>query len=92
VRHETIRLQNARIAASARVHHFGDLSPVPFLCECDDDACREFVTLTLGVYEHLQRKRLHVVARGHLVDGGEPTGERGGYDTFRARPARRDVG
>lgn len=58
-------MQNARIAAAARAHHFGSRSPVPFVCECDGEACREFVTLTLPEYEAQRRQDAFLLAPGH---------------------------
>lgn len=66
-RSEVVSLQNARIAAAARAHHFDDRSPVPFVCECDDADCREFVTLTLPEYGVHRGRGLFLVAPGHAV-------------------------
>jgi hypothetical protein len=62
-----VRLQNARIAAAARAHHFGSRSPVPFVCECDGAECHEFVTLTLAEYEAQRRQDGYLVAPGHTA-------------------------
>jgi hypothetical protein len=64
-RSEVVRLQNARIAAAARTHHFGSRSPVPFVCECDDSECREFVTATLPEYEARRERGESLLAPGH---------------------------
>jgi hypothetical protein len=66
-RSELVRLQNARIAAAARAHHFGSHSPVPFVCECDDGECHEFVTLTLPEYEAHRERRASLLAPGHAT-------------------------
>jgi hypothetical protein len=66
-RSEVVRLQNARIAAAARVHHFGSRSPVPFVCECDDGECHEFVTLTLPEYEAHREEDAALLAPGHAT-------------------------
>lgn len=66
-RSEIVRLQNARIAAAARVHHFGVHSPVPFVCECDDPGCREFVTLTLPEYAARREEGTPLLAPGHAA-------------------------
>jgi hypothetical protein len=68
---ELIRIQNARIAAAARTHHFDSYSPVPFVCECENGDCREFVTLTLPEYEGYRGRGRYVVAVGHPSPAGE---------------------
>jgi hypothetical protein len=82
-RHEQIRLQNVRIAASARRHHFDGTTGVPFLCECDDELCHEFVVVTLRAMEHALRNRYVVVAEAHSVEGGQPAGGAEGYALVR---------
>jgi hypothetical protein len=84
-RHERIHFQNVRIAAAARRHHFDDRIGIPFLCECDDEDCHEFVVLPLRDYEGTLTARLVVVAEGHPVTGatlGEP---RDGYVLYGIR-------
>jgi hypothetical protein len=66
-RREQIRLQNMRIAVAARRHHFDNRVGVPFLCECDDDCCREFVVATLPDFERMRRDRLVLAAAEHAA-------------------------
>ena len=43
---------------------------VPFLCECDDEACRTVVRLTPDQYEHIRTNARHfLIADGHATDG-----------------------
>jgi hypothetical protein len=44
------QIRNARIAVGARAHLFDDISPIPFLCECGEDGCVEYVTASLTEY------------------------------------------
>ena len=66
LRHIRIRVQNARISVSAALHHFGT-SPVPFLCECDDETCSELVALTLAEYEQHREGDGYLLAPGHTI-------------------------
>ena len=38
-----------------------------FLCECGDDGCERWVTLTLAEYEALREKDQPILAAGHTV-------------------------
>jgi hypothetical protein len=52
---------------------------VPFLCECDDETCREVIRLTPGEYESVRANTRHfIVADGHPTDG-RVTEQREGY-------------
>lgn len=75
-----IRRQNERIANAARLHHFDDLSPVPFLCECDDPSCREFLTLLLPMFESLRDENLYLIAPGHRLAAGRRVVDADGYE------------
>lgn len=87
-RFERIHLQNIRIAASARRHHFDDRIGIPFLCECDDDLCREFVVVPLAAFERTLRDRLTIVSTGHKVEGSAPVSQREGYEVVRVSNGR----
>ena len=65
----TFREAKERIRAAQR-----ELEPplerVPFLCECDDVACREPILLTAPEYEHVRGDgAMFVIARGHSSEG-----------------------
>ena len=68
-----------RIAASAQRHHFDSATGIPFLCECDDELCHEFVVLPLRTFERALRDRDVIVAEGHDVDGAEHAAPADGY-------------
>ncbi len=72
LRHMRIRVANADIAGSARSHSWDGRTPVPFLCECDDDQCQAHVRVTLEMYEALCADYRFLLAPGHALDGGEP--------------------
>jgi hypothetical protein len=85
-RHQRIRIQNVRIAASAQRHHFDGATGIPFLCECDDELCHEFVVLPLRTFERALRDRDVLVADGHDVDGAEHAAAAVGYTLLRLAP------
>lgn len=65
----TFRAANERIRAAER-----ELGPplerVPYLCECDDVACREALALTAAEYERIREDGdTFAVAPGHSSDG-----------------------
>jgi hypothetical protein len=60
-RSQRARASNERIARAAIRLHF--LSPVPFLCECDDHDCAELVLLLLDDYERARPRA--ITAPGH---------------------------
>jgi hypothetical protein len=70
-RSELVRSQNARIAAAAHVHRFGTQSRVPFVCECDDHDCREFVPVTLPEYSLRCEEGTPLLAPGHSAASAE---------------------
>jgi hypothetical protein len=61
------RQANERIAAKAVGLHF--VARVPFICECNDPACREFVLLRAEDYRVLRRRGRNVTLPGHDADG-----------------------
>jgi hypothetical protein len=85
-RHQRIRIQNVRIAASAVRHHFDSATGIPFLCECDDELCHEFVVLPLLAFDRVRRDRDVLVADGHDVDGTERAAPADGYTLLRFAP------
>lgn len=82
-RHEHICLQNVRIAFAAKRHHFDNAVGVPFLCECDDAGCHEFVVTSLPTHNQIRKDRLVLVATGHHVAGGELVAEEGDHQVYR---------
>jgi hypothetical protein len=82
-RHEQVRLQNIRIAIAARRHHFDNAVGVPFLCECDDGDCHEFVVVTLPEHDGIRKQRLVLVAIDHRVAGGSLVSEDGDHHVYR---------
>ena len=59
------------------------LERVPFLCECDDVACRELIPLTCEEYEHVRSDgAVFVVVHGHW-NGAEILEERDTYAVIR---------
>ena len=60
-----MRARNERIAAAARRHHFDQVAPVPFLCECNDDECEALVRITLAEYESSRLSADFLVVPGH---------------------------
>ena len=81
-RYQAIRLQNLRIALSARTHHFGD-SPLPFLCECDDKECHELISLSLSEYDGYRDMYLYLVVTGHRFAGGICVAGGEGFEGYR---------
>jgi hypothetical protein len=67
-RHERIRLQNMRISVGARRHHFAETIGIPFLCECDNELCHEFVVVSLHAFDRVLRDHLVLVAHRHEVE------------------------
>jgi hypothetical protein len=67
-RYKRIGVENDWLADAARKHRFYDDTTVPFLCECDDDACRALVPLTLRRYRDWSG-RFAITIPGHSVAG-----------------------
>ena len=57
---------------AARGFRFGDKDAVPVLCECADDACQQFMPVTLHAYEALLETREWLLAARHVADTIEP--------------------
>jgi hypothetical protein len=73
---------NERIE-SAAIEFDPPLERVPFLCECDDVACRDLIPLTCEEYEHIRADgAMFAVVLGHST-GGEIVEERDGYAVIR---------
>lgn len=64
-----MRRRNEHIAGAAAAHHFDDVAPVPFLCECSDGDCTEVIRLPLSVYRVDRRAGDYLAVPGHEVDG-----------------------
>jgi hypothetical protein len=62
-----------------------DTEPVPFLCECADDACDGRVELRLSEWESVASRPNHfVIVAGHpRSEGEEAGGSLGDYDVVR---------
>ena len=67
-RQAAIRCANDRIAASAENFRFDESAAVPFLCECDDPECAEFVPLPLPAYRHARRRADAFTVPGHRIE------------------------
>jgi queuine/archaeosine tRNA-ribosyltransferase len=53
------------VLAAAERHRFEPDAPVPVLCECDDDACREFVRATVAEVREAHTAERAIFAPGH---------------------------
>jgi hypothetical protein len=72
---ERVRESNERIAEKAIRLRFA--SRVPFICECSEASCREFILLHPS--EYLERSEHgDVVLPGHPVSAARPTAAEGG--------------
>ena len=91
-RYERIHLQNVRIAIGARRHHFDERIGVPFLCECDDEECHEFVIVRLPEFDRVAKNSFVVVATDHTVEGGTHAGRGDGYELYRLNGEARATG
>jgi hypothetical protein len=92
-RHERIHLQNVRIAVGARRHHFDERIGIPFLCECDDENCHEFVVLPLGAFDKHSNNDVVLVAAGHTLEHGIHMGAEGdGYELYKPAGRRQAAG
>ena len=91
-RHERIHLQNVRISVGARRHHFDERIGVPFLCECDDENCHEFVIVRLPEFDRVSRSRFVLVATGHTIAHGILAGGGDGYELYRVNGEARATG
>ena len=90
-RHQRIHLQNVRISVGARRHHFDERIGIPFLCECDDEHCHEFVIVPLARFDTASMQELVLVALRHHVDG-ERVETGNGYELYRATGEVRAAG
>jgi hypothetical protein len=53
---------------------------VPYLCECEDPACRELVRLSAAEYRSARLSERHfLLADGHPFRSGEIVGDHDGY-------------
>lgn len=82
-RHERVRLQNVRISVGARRHHFDERIGIPFLCECDDEDCHEFVIVRLPEFDKHAKNKLVLVATGHALASGVHVGHGDGYELYK---------
>jgi hypothetical protein len=67
---------NERIRATQEELGIDHGRPLPFLCECDDVACRTIIRVTAADYGDAREAGRYVVAEGHpgigrVVSGGE---------------------
>jgi hypothetical protein len=86
----TFRAANEHIRAAR-----DDLQPpidrVPFICECDDVACRSLILLTRAEYEFARRESTtFLVLRGHSSQG-EVVSEHESYAVMRKTGVEADV-
>lgn len=82
-RHERVRLQNVRISVGARRHHFDARIGIPFLCECDDEDCHEFVIVRLPEFERHTRDHLILIASGHALARSARVGRGEGFELYK---------
>jgi hypothetical protein len=79
-RSNLVRAGNDRVLAAAERHRFEADAALPVLCECDDDACREFVRATVAQVREAHADERLILAPGH-----------GSTDAERRRDAFHDV-
>lgn len=91
-RHQRIHLQNVRISIGARRHHFDERVGIPFLCECDDEHCHEFVIVPLAEFNKALKQHLVLVAIGHPVEDATHEGVGNGYELYRTNDEARAAG
>jgi hypothetical protein len=65
-----VRDANLRIARAAQRHRFGQTVSVPLLCECDDEMCSAYISLTLGKFAAFG-PGIYLTASGHSIAGAE---------------------
>lgn len=76
---DAARQANKQIAEKALRLHFN--ARVPFVCECSDPDCREFVLLRPEEYAAARRdSRAHITLPGHQIPHASPT-DHGDYWT-----------
>jgi hypothetical protein len=56
---------NERIRATQEELGIDNGNRLPFLCECDDAACRTIIRVTAAEYAQARSSGLYVVATGH---------------------------
>jgi hypothetical protein len=56
---------NERIRATQEELGIDSGNPLPFLCECDDDACRTIIRVTAKAYTEARSSGRFVIADGH---------------------------
>lgn len=91
-RHRRIHLQNLRISVGARRHHFDERIGIPFLCECDNEHCREFVVVTLPAFDRVLKEQLVLLASGHAVEGGTHVEGGDGYEIYQVADEQHATG
>lgn len=74
------------LAHQARRRRFDDGTRVPFLCECDDDLCQEYVQLSLAEFHALTTQAHFVVTPWHAIGGAEWLMVTGRYALYRVAP------
>lgn len=60
-----VQAGNDRVVAAAQRHHFEDTDPLPVICECDEDDCREFVRATVAEIRAARDRGDLIFAPGH---------------------------
>jgi hypothetical protein len=75
----TFRSVNERLEKKAEELELGD-SPTPYLCECEDEGCRDVVLLRHDLYEDVRaHPRRFIVVPGHQQGDDEPIREEAGF-------------
>ena len=68
-------MRNAKAAANEHIRavqtqlEIDNGNVLPFLCECDDEACRTIIRLTAAAYSDARESGRFVVAEGHRSEG-----------------------
>ena len=74
----TFREANERIEATRQA--LGVTGPVPYICECEREACTELVLLDGEAYSEARaRPRQFLIARGHPAREARVVEDRGSY-------------
>jgi hypothetical protein len=82
--HASAPAGNDLIAASARRHHFDQMTRLPLLCECGDAGCQELIRVTLLDFDDARSLGCLMVAAGH-ISGGELVRRGETFDLHRRR-------
>jgi hypothetical protein len=71
-RQHVVRRSNERLLTAAQEARTGAEAAFVFLCECQDELCREYVRLTLAQYDSERARRGRILYPGHAPVEDEP--------------------